>query len=182
MGGRDRRGGGRRAGGRRGELRNVAGDQHLVDDVQGAVGGAHVGLDDGRAIDQQGLARAVELDFGAFDRLNAALGALDLGRVHRGVDHVIGQQLLQDRRVVGLHQLVELARRQGVERRVGRGEQRQVRIALQDGGQIGRIERLQQNGELARGLGGGDQIAGGHNGRTGGNGRSGGRSSLSSLH
>ena len=49
----------------------------------------------------------------AYKRYNLALGAGDLGGVHLGVDHVIGQHLLQLGRIGRLHQAIQLAGRQG---------------------------------------------------------------------
>ena len=53
-----------RSGRREGHVRR---DQHLVDDVDDAIGRLHVGLDDVRVIDLQRIAAAVELKLAGLD-------------------------------------------------------------------------------------------------------------------
>ena len=72
---------------------------------------------------------------------DAALGALDLARVHVGDDHVIQQHLTQLIDVGRVHQAGAVRLRQGREGRVGRGEDRDRRLGAERFGQLGGVER-----------------------------------------
>src|SRR5690606_20546292 len=113
---------------------------HLVDDVDDAVGGVDVGADDGGVVDLHcACSRAVDGDGGALHCRRGQFLAGDGGRHHFSREHVVGEDGGELVLVLGLQQVLDRAGGERSKGGVGGGE---------DGEGTGATQRLFEAGSL----------------------------------